>query len=182
MTAISPWSPQPVAKAITLQSKPQHYLSEGTPMSGNYSARLTGSKRNLLALLASSVVFSAGCSNMSSTAPVVNSLSTAATRSSVLPSLFGSLVRVLRVQPQSRLPLRPPTAAVPLASPRTPSVAMMVPLPPGPAPRVVPPWFTFSLREAIHRTTAWPHRTILPRPSSHSMAIAPASAAPVSSI
>jgi hypothetical protein len=81
MTAISPWSPQPVAKATTLQSKPQHYLSEGTPMIGNYSARLTGSKRNLLALLASSVVFSAGCSNMSSTAPAVNSLSTAATLS-----------------------------------------------------------------------------------------------------
>ena len=50
-------------------------------MIGNYSARLTGSKRNLLALLASSVVFSAGCSNMSSTAPVVNSLATAATLS-----------------------------------------------------------------------------------------------------
>jgi hypothetical protein len=50
-------------------------------MSGNYSARLTGSKRNLLALLASSVVFSAGCSNMSSTAPAVNSLATAATLS-----------------------------------------------------------------------------------------------------
>jgi hypothetical protein len=50
-------------------------------MIGNYSARLTGSKRNLLALLASSLVFSAGCSNMSSTAPVVNSLSTAATLS-----------------------------------------------------------------------------------------------------
>src|ERR1700682_6303322 len=82
MTAISPWSPQPVAKATTLQSKTHHYLSEGTPMIGNYSARLTGSKRNLLALLASSsLVFSAGCSNMSSTAPVVNSLSTAATLS-----------------------------------------------------------------------------------------------------
>jgi hypothetical protein len=50
-------------------------------MIGNYSARLTGSKRNLLALLASSVVFSAGCSNMSSTAPAVNSLATAATLS-----------------------------------------------------------------------------------------------------
>jgi len=50
-------------------------------MIGNYSARLTGSKRNLLALLASSLVFSAGCSNMLSTAPVVNSLSTAATLS-----------------------------------------------------------------------------------------------------
>jgi hypothetical protein len=81
MTAISPWSPQPVAKATTLQSKPHHYLSEGTPMIGNYSARLTGSKRNLLALLASSLVFSAGCSNMSSTAPVTNSLTTAATLS-----------------------------------------------------------------------------------------------------
>src|ERR1700692_796323 len=60
MTAISPWSTQPVAKATTLQSKPQHYLSEGTPMIGNYSARLTGSKRNLFAMLASSVVFSVG--------------------------------------------------------------------------------------------------------------------------
>ena len=51
-------------------------------MIGNYSARLTGSKRNLLVLLASSsLVFSAGCSNMSSTAPAVNSLSTAATLS-----------------------------------------------------------------------------------------------------
>ena len=50
-------------------------------MIGNYSARLTGSKRNLLALLASSIVFSAGCSNMSSTAPLVNSLSSSATLS-----------------------------------------------------------------------------------------------------
>jgi len=50
-------------------------------MIGNYSARLTGSKRNLLALLASSVVFSAGCANMSSTAPAVNSLSSPATLS-----------------------------------------------------------------------------------------------------
>jgi hypothetical protein len=37
-------------------------------MIGNYSARLTGSQRNLLALLASSVIFSAGCANMSTTA------------------------------------------------------------------------------------------------------------------
>jgi hypothetical protein len=50
-------------------------------MIGNHSARLTGSKRNLFALLASSIVLSAGCSNMSSTAPVVNSLSTTATLS-----------------------------------------------------------------------------------------------------
>ncbi|MEI9980257.1 MAG: hypothetical protein WDN23_14890 [Edaphobacter sp.] len=47
-------------------------------MIGNYSARLTGSTRNLLALLASSVIFSAGCANMSTTAPASNPLSTAA--------------------------------------------------------------------------------------------------------
>jgi hypothetical protein len=34
-------------------------------MIGNYFARLTGSKRNLLALLASSVILTAGCANMS---------------------------------------------------------------------------------------------------------------------
>ena len=50
-------------------------------MIGNYSARLTGSKRNLLALLASSVIFSAGCANMSSTAPGANPLSSPATLS-----------------------------------------------------------------------------------------------------
>jgi hypothetical protein len=50
-------------------------------MIGNYSARLTGSKRNLLALLASSVIFSAGCANMSTTAPASNPLSTAASLS-----------------------------------------------------------------------------------------------------
>jgi hypothetical protein len=50
-------------------------------MIGHYSARLTGSKRNLLALLASSVIFSAGCANMTSTAPVANSLSSPATLS-----------------------------------------------------------------------------------------------------
>jgi hypothetical protein len=47
-------------------------------MIGNYSARLTGSKRNLLALLASSLVFSVGCSNMSSTAPMTNPFSSPA--------------------------------------------------------------------------------------------------------
>ncbi len=50
-------------------------------MIGNYSARLSGSKRNLLALLASSVIFFAGCANMSSTAPVANPLSSPATLS-----------------------------------------------------------------------------------------------------
>ena len=47
-------------------------------MIGNYSARLTGSKRTLLAVLASSVIFSAGCANMSTTAPVANPFSTSA--------------------------------------------------------------------------------------------------------
>ncbi|MBB5338450.1 hypothetical protein [Tunturiibacter gelidoferens] len=40
-------------------------------MIGNSFARLTGSKRNLLALMASSAVFTAGCSNMASTAPSI---------------------------------------------------------------------------------------------------------------
>jgi hypothetical protein len=44
-------------------------------MIGNYSARLSGSKRNFTALLASSAVFTAGCSNMVSTAPSSNPLS-----------------------------------------------------------------------------------------------------------
>jgi hypothetical protein len=44
-------------------------------MIGNYSARLSGSKRNLIALLASSAVLTAGCSNMVSTAPSSNPLS-----------------------------------------------------------------------------------------------------------
>lgn len=50
-------------------------------MIGNYFARLTGSKRNLLALLASSFVFTSGCANMTSTAPMSNSLSSPATLS-----------------------------------------------------------------------------------------------------
>jgi hypothetical protein len=84
MTAISPWSPQPVAKATTLSSKPHHHLSEGTSMIGNYFARLTGSKRNLLALLASGAVFTAGCSNMVTTASSSNPLSSPATLSGVI--------------------------------------------------------------------------------------------------
>jgi hypothetical protein len=47
-------------------------------MIGNHFARLTGSKRNLLVLLASSAVLTAGCSNMSSTAPSVNPFSSPA--------------------------------------------------------------------------------------------------------
>jgi hypothetical protein len=48
-------------------------------MIGNYFARLTGSKRNLLALLASGAVFTAGCSSISTTAPDASPLSSAAT-------------------------------------------------------------------------------------------------------
>jgi hypothetical protein len=48
-------------------------------MIGNYFARLTGSKRNLLALLASSAVLTVGCANMSSTAPDANPFSSPAT-------------------------------------------------------------------------------------------------------
>jgi hypothetical protein len=40
-------------------------------MIGNSFARMTGSKRNLLALMASSAVFTAGCANMATTAPSV---------------------------------------------------------------------------------------------------------------
>jgi hypothetical protein len=50
-------------------------------MIGNYFAQLTGSKRNALAVLASSAIFLAGCSNMAGTAPSANSLSMAATLS-----------------------------------------------------------------------------------------------------
>src|SRR5271154_3992348 len=84
MTANSPWSPQPVATATTLSSKPLHHLSEGTPMIGNSFARLTGSKRNLLALMASSAVFTAGCSNLATTAPGTTPLSQAATLSGTI--------------------------------------------------------------------------------------------------
>jgi hypothetical protein len=70
-----------VSTTITLNSKPHHHLSEGTPMIGNSFARLTGSKRNLLALMASGAVFTAGCSNMATTATNTNPLSQAATLS-----------------------------------------------------------------------------------------------------
>jgi hypothetical protein len=50
-------------------------------MIGNNFARLTGSKRNLLALLASSALFTAGCANMATTAPDANPFSSAATLS-----------------------------------------------------------------------------------------------------
>ena len=53
-------------------------------MIGNYFARLTGSKRNLLALLASSVVFTAGCANMATTAPDANPFSSPATLSGTI--------------------------------------------------------------------------------------------------
>ena len=48
-------------------------------MNCNYFTRLTGSKRTLLALLASTAVFTAGCTNMATTATSSNSLSVDAT-------------------------------------------------------------------------------------------------------
>lgn len=48
-------------------------------MNGNIFARLMGTKRNLLALLASSAILTAGCANMATTASGVNSLTTGAT-------------------------------------------------------------------------------------------------------
>ena len=48
-------------------------------MIGNNSVRLTGSKRNLFAVLASSAVLTAGCSNMVSTAPQLSANTSAAT-------------------------------------------------------------------------------------------------------
>jgi hypothetical protein len=50
-------------------------------MIGNSFARLTGSKRNLLALMASSAVFTAGCANMATTATNTTPLGQAATLS-----------------------------------------------------------------------------------------------------
>lgn len=50
-------------------------------MIGNSFARLSGSKRNLLALMASSAVFTAGCANMATTASNPTSLGQAATLS-----------------------------------------------------------------------------------------------------
>ena len=48
-------------------------------MNGNNFTRLPGSKRNLFALLASTVVLTAGCANMATTAPSATSLSSATT-------------------------------------------------------------------------------------------------------
>jgi hypothetical protein len=48
-------------------------------MNCNHFTRLTGSKRNLLALLASSAVFTAGCANMATTATSSNPLNPAVT-------------------------------------------------------------------------------------------------------
>jgi hypothetical protein len=53
-------------------------------MNGNHFARRTGSRRNLLALLASSAVFTAGCSNLATTAPTVSPLATGGTLSGTI--------------------------------------------------------------------------------------------------
>jgi hypothetical protein len=57
------------------------YLLEETIVIGISFARLTGSKRNLLALLASSVVLTAGCSYQPYTAPAGNPMNAPATLS-----------------------------------------------------------------------------------------------------
>jgi hypothetical protein len=43
-------------------------------MNGKHFARRMGSKRNLLAVLASSAIFTAGCSNMMTTGPTATPL------------------------------------------------------------------------------------------------------------
>lgn len=48
-------------------------------MNGNIFARLTGTKRSLVALLASGAMLTAGCSNMATTSPGVDSLATSGT-------------------------------------------------------------------------------------------------------
>ena len=53
-------------------------------MIGNSFARLTGSKRNLLALMASSAVFTAGCSNLATTATTTTPISQAAALSGTI--------------------------------------------------------------------------------------------------
>src|SRR5579862_8075259 len=50
-------------------------------MIGNFFARMSGSKRNLIALVASSAIITVGCSNMISTAPSSNPLSSPASLS-----------------------------------------------------------------------------------------------------
>src|SRR5215471_2952202 len=50
-------------------------------MNANYIGRRTGSGRNLLALLASSAVFTAGCSNLATTAPTAAPQATGGTLS-----------------------------------------------------------------------------------------------------
>ncbi len=42
-------------------------------MNGNNFTRITGSKRNLFALLASSALFTSGCANMATTATTATS-------------------------------------------------------------------------------------------------------------
>jgi hypothetical protein len=61
--------PPLAAEATDSCSKPLNYHSERIPMTGNNLPQLTGAKRSLLFLLASSALFTTGCSNMLSTGP-----------------------------------------------------------------------------------------------------------------
>ncbi len=103
-------------------------------MIGNYSARLTGSKRNLLALLASSVIFSAGCANMSTTAPASNPLATAATLSGKIHGgnqpVFGATV-TLWYAGQNGSPTFAPTPAATTTTDSTGSFSFIRDLTPG---------------------------------------------------
>jgi hypothetical protein len=64
---------------VSLSATQRHYLRRVFLMNGNHFARRMGSRRNLLALLASSAVFTAGCSNLATTAPTAAPLATGGT-------------------------------------------------------------------------------------------------------
>ena len=143
-------------------------------MIGNYSARLTGSNRNLLALLASSVIFSAGCANMSTTAPASNPLSTpppsaerftAEISQSLVPlSVSGTPARMVIPALPRHLGQQPPQTAQALFPSRKTSPSAIPPrLLPRPIhiPALRPPirWSMSSPRGATPRTME-----ILPRP------------------
>jgi len=62
----------------------RHLPSEGFLMNGNHFARRMGSRRSLLALLASSAVITTGCSNLATTAPTASPLATGGTLSGTI--------------------------------------------------------------------------------------------------
>ncbi len=161
-------------------------------MIGNYSARLSGSKRNLIALLASSAVFTVGCSNMSihSSRRKPSQLARHSQREnswrqsagqSAPPSLSGMRDKVA---PLPWRPPPPPTAAGSFSfikdtangNPPT-SVQPTLLLP----HRHRTPWSMSSPRAATPRTMERASPTT-PPPSSRSTASAASSVPPTSSI